>query len=375
MVDSLGNSFTKSENFTFLIDVMYPPSVKPLQNESVQINTSYTSVCILSNVGNPSATNFTWIRMDNKSIIATEQTLILHNVSLSDEGDYRCIATNTMQPTWEQSEPSHGLSTFHLKVTSIPETPLSFRVQDGSITDSSLTVEWVPGYNGGVDVWFVVRYKKVESAHWTNIRVIPSNLHYAITLEYLMPRTTYELKMFAENRIGSSEETIVIDAITLSVRKDDSSSLIVLISAVAGGVVGGGIIAALVVWRLRKILAKKVPRTSVGRYDELLQSNMNIRRRQDDQYENVAFDHQYDDLIQGMSKKQVSMVEDHKYENIDPSAAYVTLGEKTSPDYTRIEHKTILSERANPIFGLGQFEDSPKTRARATGNYFNLKLS
>lgn len=37
----------------------------------------------------------------------------------------------------------------------------------------------------------------------------------------------------------------------------DSSSLIVLVSAVAGGVIGGSIIAALVVWRLRIILAKK----------------------------------------------------------------------------------------------------------------------
>lgn len=93
-----------------------PPSVKPLQNDSTQINTSYTRVCILSNVGNPAATNFTWIRMDNNTIIGTEQTLTIDKVSLLDEGEYRCISSNTMQPTWEQSEAGYGLSNFHLKV-------------------------------------------------------------------------------------------------------------------------------------------------------------------------------------------------------------------------------------------------------------------
>lgn len=78
----------------------------------------------------------------------------------------------------------------------------------------------MPGDNGGENQWFIIRYRAAQVPNWTDKRV-PLNLQTAYTVEDLMPRTNYEIKMFAENIVGKSDETSVITALTLEGAKGE----------------------------------------------------------------------------------------------------------------------------------------------------------
>ncbi|KAH3813700.1 hypothetical protein DPMN_142166 [Dreissena polymorpha] len=61
MVDSMGKYVSGNARVTVLMEVLYSPDVR-LQNQTVLLNTSLTVVCNLTDVGNPPASNFLWIR-------------------------------------------------------------------------------------------------------------------------------------------------------------------------------------------------------------------------------------------------------------------------------------------------------------------------
>ncbi|KAH3814145.1 hypothetical protein DPMN_142636 [Dreissena polymorpha] len=88
--------------------VLYSPDVQRLQNQTVLLNTTLTVLCNLTDVGNPPASNFSWIRKDNGKVMSTGQTLTIKNIRLTDEGEYQCNASNIMQPI--TNEVLYGLS-------------------------------------------------------------------------------------------------------------------------------------------------------------------------------------------------------------------------------------------------------------------------
>ncbi|XP_052215140.1 neural cell adhesion molecule 2-like [Dreissena polymorpha] len=108
MVDSVGKSVIGETHVTFSLDVLYSPKVQRLQNQTVLLNTSRTVVCNLTDVGNPPASNFSWIRKDIGRVVGTGKTLIINNIRLTDEGEYQCNASNRMQPI--TNEVLYGLS-------------------------------------------------------------------------------------------------------------------------------------------------------------------------------------------------------------------------------------------------------------------------
>ncbi|XP_052216896.1 uncharacterized protein LOC127834857 isoform X4 [Dreissena polymorpha] len=108
MTDSGGKSVVGTTLVTVSMEVLYPPDVQRLQNQTVLLNNSLTVVCNLTRVGNPPASNYSWIRKDIGRVIGTGKTLIINNIRLADEGEYQCNASNRMQPI--TNEVLYGLS-------------------------------------------------------------------------------------------------------------------------------------------------------------------------------------------------------------------------------------------------------------------------
>ncbi|KAH3813966.1 hypothetical protein DPMN_142440 [Dreissena polymorpha] len=90
--------------------------------------------------------------------------------------------------------------------------PNQFRVVEEVVTERSVTVEWIPRFNGGEYQWFVIGYKQETSEYWIYKNV--SGLISRISIDGLDSGTSYQFKMYAENSIGSSGETDVITFLT-----------------------------------------------------------------------------------------------------------------------------------------------------------------
>ena len=76
-----------------------------------------------------------------------------------------------------------------------------------SSTDTSIVVEWIPGYNGGHEQNFSIHYRIVnESKAWIT-QEIPQHNRQTYTLSGLQAGTWYELRMFAENKLDTSSIT------------------------------------------------------------------------------------------------------------------------------------------------------------------------
>ncbi|XP_052219081.1 nephrin-like isoform X2 [Dreissena polymorpha] len=117
MVDSLGNSISKSEHLTIELNVLYPPVVLPIENQHVVINMSLYVVCKLAKFGNPSDTNFTWNKLDsNRTFLNTGDIFKIDRAQLSDEGDYQCLATNTMHAIGNKTLQGSSKSQFFLDI-------------------------------------------------------------------------------------------------------------------------------------------------------------------------------------------------------------------------------------------------------------------
>ncbi|KAH3813991.1 hypothetical protein DPMN_142467 [Dreissena polymorpha] len=98
--------------------------------------------------------------------------------------------------------------------TEQPSMPQQLLVLDAIVTESSVTVQWTPGFNGGEDQWFMIGYKKAADETWTYINI--SSTGTQLNIGELVSGTMHEVKMHAENIIGKSDETTVFSVTTKS---------------------------------------------------------------------------------------------------------------------------------------------------------------
>ena len=83
-------------------------------------------------------------------------------------------------------------------VVGAPRTPTNFTLV--SSTDTSIVIEWIPGYNGGHEQTFNIQYRVVnESTIWNTQKISLYNKQTYI-LSGLHSGTWYELRMFASNK-------------------------------------------------------------------------------------------------------------------------------------------------------------------------------
>lgn len=89
----------------------------------------------------------------NLDLITYQSVLKIKSVSSSDYGSYDCVARNELGFT---------RYTMNFNRTSKPDTPLAVRVTNR--TSSTVSLRWIPGFNGGLDQYFRIRYQKFDGA-------------------------------------------------------------------------------------------------------------------------------------------------------------------------------------------------------------------
>ncbi|XP_072934025.1 nephrin [Epargyreus clarus] len=155
------------------------------------------------------APNFTWSKNGAKLPVNTStkyfaefhktdpvtytSVLLINDVSSSDYGSYECGARNDL-----------GFSTTSVKldITSSPDPIISIMVTN--VTHNSVTLEWVPGFDGGLNPWFRIRYRKIYDDSYKYEDVVPRNST-TFTIGGLERNTDYVFSVMAINKIGQSK--------------------------------------------------------------------------------------------------------------------------------------------------------------------------
>ncbi|KAH3813784.1 hypothetical protein DPMN_142252 [Dreissena polymorpha] len=200
------------------------------------------------------------IRLSNDSL---QTNLSISQLQIDDFTNYSVRVNNQVGST-EQ--------TFVIRATEQPSVPQQLLVVDAMVTESSVTVKWTPGFNGGEDQWFVIGYKKAADEFWTYINV--SSTVTQLSIGDLVAGTKYEVKMYAENIIGKSDETTALSVTTQSVISDNGSSPSV--GAAVGGAVGGilAVVIFVVLWKYRNAFKRKPGEGA--QYDDLFNRQADV---------------------------------------------------------------------------------------------------
>jgi hypothetical protein len=100
--------------------------------------------------------------------------------------------------------------TVHLPchISVLPQTPANFSLV--SSTETSILVEWTPGYSGDHEQTFYLEYRARRTETWS-LKEISHNTKQVTSLTYvlsgLQDNTLYELKMYSKNMFGRSLST------------------------------------------------------------------------------------------------------------------------------------------------------------------------
>ncbi|XP_060603838.1 synaptogenesis protein syg-2-like [Ruditapes philippinarum] len=136
------------------------------------------------------------------SITGVDTNLTINNVSTSDYGEYQLKIEN---------EIDIFIQHYTLIPEDIPENPQGFQHLYENLTESSITVHWIPGFDGGPRQTFVLRYKTNSDMFWTDINISDNgekNMSYTVTS--LTSGTLYNFVLYARNKIGNSSQTAVL---------------------------------------------------------------------------------------------------------------------------------------------------------------------
>lgn len=135
-------------------------------------------------------------------LITMESVLLINDVTPIDYGLYRCKAEN------EFGESSADI--FFSKPTP-PDTPVALRAINASAV--SISLKWIPGFDGGLPQQFRLRFKKTDSSNsyksaagYNYLDINASELR-EWTLTGLKPSTEYLFAIQSFNDLGESEFT------------------------------------------------------------------------------------------------------------------------------------------------------------------------
>ncbi|PZC82911.1 hypothetical protein B5X24_HaOG209354 [Helicoverpa armigera] len=155
------------------------------------------------------APNFTWSKNGAKLPVNTStkyyaeyhkldsitytSVLLISDVSSSDYGSYECGARNDL-----------GFSTTSVKldITSAPDQVISLLVTN--VTHNTVTLQWVPGFDGGLQSWYRIRYRRIFEESYKYEDVVPRNAT-TFTIGGLDRNTDYVFSVMAINKIGQSK--------------------------------------------------------------------------------------------------------------------------------------------------------------------------
>jgi len=131
-------------------------------------------------------------------LITWESILEVYNVESRDYGPYECIARNELDTV------AHEVI---LEVSSVPDPPTSLKILD--FTHDAVTISWVPGFNGGFEQSYKIRYAKVDSRFHRYVDVFPEN-ETSFTVTPLASGTEFVFSVQAINSLGPSNYSQLI---------------------------------------------------------------------------------------------------------------------------------------------------------------------
>ncbi|XP_046579318.1 hemicentin-2-like isoform X6 [Haliotis rubra] len=147
---------------------------------------------------NPSC-SITW-RKDNTPLSGQ---ISLTNVSRTDSGDYTCHAQNGVGEAREKK--------ILLTVYSPPTEPTDMQV--AAVTDSSVSLQWTSGFNGGAHQTYSLLYKSELEPHWLtwDDNIADPGIHHQVKVHVplLTPDMTYQFQVYGTNVYGQGEMTVI----------------------------------------------------------------------------------------------------------------------------------------------------------------------
>lgn len=117
---------------------------------------------------------------------------MIERVTPSDYGIYECVSRNDLGSTTEN---------IRLDVTSPPDPPKNLSIVNA--THDSITLTWMPGFDGGKKASYRVRYREVASEHY-NYQDAKSNSN-KMTIQGLKMNSLYLFSIMAANELGNSK--------------------------------------------------------------------------------------------------------------------------------------------------------------------------
>ncbi|XP_050709640.1 nephrin-like [Eriocheir sinensis] len=126
-------------------------------------------------------------------LVTWASTFIIKSVREQDYGDYVCVAENEL-----------GASTTRVRFTrpTQPDPPLALKILN--TTHDSVTLAWIPGFDGGQPQYFRIRYRSKSSSSYQYVDVLEFGV-YTYTVPGLNLNTEYYFSIQSRNDVGTSD--------------------------------------------------------------------------------------------------------------------------------------------------------------------------
>lgn len=154
-----------------------------------------------------------------------EYNLTVLNITQSDYGQYRLDITNSF---------GQHVQIYNLIPNDQPSPPKQFGVYEQTITETSVTLWWEPGYDGGLPQAFIIGIR--EETVWKNYTSVDDAdvLIMNVTVTGLRSGTQYHFCIYASNQLGSTRFPDGITVTTKALPFETDSTVDVVGPAVGG---------------------------------------------------------------------------------------------------------------------------------------------
>ncbi|XP_046812408.1 protein turtle isoform X3 [Lucilia cuprina] len=154
-----------------------------------------------------------WQRQDGGALSDTQRNRVkisggnitIENLRGEDFGYYQCVVSNEVATLMSQTQ-------LVIEGTQ-PHAPYNIT---GKATESSITLQWMPGYSGGSEYKqdYTIWYREAGVNDWQTISVTPSGST-QVTINGLASGTTYEFQVVGRNVLGDGMMSKVMTVRTL----------------------------------------------------------------------------------------------------------------------------------------------------------------
>ncbi|KAL9931032.1 immunoglobulin superfamily member turtle isoform 3-T21 [Glossina fuscipes fuscipes] len=154
-----------------------------------------------------------WQRQDGGQLSDTQRSRVkisggnitIENLRREDFGYYQCVVSNEVATLMSQAQ-------LVIEGTQ-PHAPYNIT---GKATESSITLQWMPGYSGGSDYKqdYTIWYREAGVNDWQTISVTPSGST-QVTINGLASGTTYEFQVVGRNVLGDGMMSKIMTVRTL----------------------------------------------------------------------------------------------------------------------------------------------------------------